>query len=87
MTPHRDSPTTEADEQIEQLFLDNIEVWSTLISSSPTGATSSVGDAVANARRTRARLMRWVAAQSITAAPAPVPASRWRFAGLAAVVS
>jgi hypothetical protein len=84
MTPHRDSPT-EADEQIEQLFLDNVEVWSTLISSPPAGATSSVGDAMANARRTRARLMRWVAAQSITAAPASP--SQWRFAGLAAVVS
>lgn len=38
MTPHRDSPAITVDEQLEQLFIDNVEVWSTLISSPVLGS-------------------------------------------------
>jgi len=82
MTLHRESPAITADEQLEQLFIDNVEVWFTFLSSpavaSTAAATSesealsccvsptSPQSAVEAALGAQHRLTRWVEKQSLT---------------------
>lgn len=86
MTPRRDSPTSTVDERVEQLFLDNVEVWSTLVCS-PTAAVNAAApsnaevgacrastplphDVMASALSARRRLAQWAARPCVTWASA-----------------